>query len=105
MIRLRYDDATTHSTTTEVDRNYDSTAIRPRQDYDEKIDVLIFCSRRTRHSQSLGNRHCRSGAAGLHDVTVYVTTNMAFMNDKEVEYLINLYQSERSLWDSNDECY
>ena len=27
------------------------------------------------------------------------------MNDKEVEYLINLYQSERSLWDSNDECY
>ena len=27
------------------------------------------------------------------------------MNDKEVEYLMNLYQSERSLWDSNDECY
>jgi len=27
------------------------------------------------------------------------------MNDKEVEYLINLYQSERSLWDINDECY
>jgi len=34
-----------------------------------------------------------------------ITTNMAFMNDKEVEYLINLYQSERSLWDSNDKCY
>ena len=28
------------------------------------------------------------GAAGFHDVIVYVTTNMAFMNDKEVEYLI-----------------
>jgi len=36
-----------------------------------------------------GAPHCRSGAAaGLHDVIVYVTTNMAFMNDKEVEYLI-----------------
>ena len=34
------------------DRNYDSTAIRPRQDYDEKVDVLIFCSRRTRRCQS-----------------------------------------------------
>jgi len=39
-----------------------------------------------------GAPYCRSGAAGLHDVIVYVTTNMAFMNDKEVEYLINLYQ-------------
>jgi len=33
-----------------------------------------------------GAPHCRSGAAGLYDVIVYFTTNMAFMNDKEVEY-------------------
>jgi len=38
------------------DRNYDSTAIRPRQDYDEKIDVLIFFARRTRRCQSHGSR-------------------------------------------------
>jgi len=84
------------------DRNYDSTAIRPRQDYDEKIDMLIFCSRRTRRSQSHGSRRGTayaadddswSAASALHDVIVYVTTNMDFMNDKEVEYLINLYQS------------
>jgi len=52
-----------------------------------------------------GAPHCRSGAAGLHDVIVCVTTNMAFMNDKEVECLINLYQSERSLSDSNIHLY
>ena len=67
--------------------------------------MLIFCSRRTRRCQSQGSAGHRTAAAALHDVVVYVTTNIAFMNDKEVEYLINLYQSERSLWDSNDKCY
>jgi len=45
------------------------------------------------------------GALHMWQIIVHVTTNIAFMNDKEVEYLINSYQSERSLWDSNDECY
>jgi len=42
-----------------------------------------------------GAPHSRMGAAGLHDVIVYVTTNMAFMNDKEVEYLIIICTSEK----------
>ena len=70
-------------------------AIRLRQDYDEKIDVLVFllASYASLPIMAVGEApHCRSGAAGLHDVIVYVTTNMAFMNEKEVEYLINLYQ-------------
>ena len=43
------------------DRNYDSTAIRLRQDYDEKIDMLIFLlawngNRRARASWSYRGR-------------------------------------------------
>jgi len=38
-IRLRYDDATTHSTTTEV---IEITIRRPRQDYDEKNGRVNF---------------------------------------------------------------
>jgi len=45
------------------DRNYDSTAIRLRQDYDEKIDMLMFCSRRTRRCQSHGSRRGTTYAA------------------------------------------
>jgi len=75
-----------------IDRNYDSIAIRLRQDYEEKIDMLDFCSRRTRRSQSHGSiggaphmhlPHAHlpifmSMASALHDVIVYVTTNIVF---------------------------
>jgi len=58
-IRLRYDDTTTHSTTTEVIEiticvgfDCDTTTTRLRR----KIDMFIFCSRRI---ASNGNRHAR----------------------------------------------
>jgi len=121
-IRLRHDNDTTMPRVHDAfdydgsDRNYDSTAIRLRQDYDEKSDMLIFCLRRTRRCQSLGSRRGTayaayhdswSAASTLHDVIVtsQQTWLLWTINDKEVEYLINLYQSERSIWDSNDECY
>ena len=60
-IRLRYDDTTTHSTTTEVIEiirfHCDTTATRLRR----KIDMLIFCSPRI---ASNGNRRARYVVVG-----------------------------------------
>ena len=59
-IRLRYDDATTHSTTTQVIEiticfrfDCDTTTTRLRR----KIDMLIFCSRRIASNGSRRARH------------------------------------------------
>jgi len=55
-------------------------------------------------SNSVVANHTAVGGAD-HDVIVYVTTNiMAFMQ-KDVENLINLYQTETCLWDRNDDTY
>ena len=70
-IRLRYDDNTTHSATTEVieiairlrpDYDvFDSTAIRLRYDYDEKL-TFIFCSRRIALNGSRRTRYVVVGS-------------------------------------------
>jgi len=63
--------------------------------------MFIFCSRRiASYSQSHGSRRDSADAAD-HDVIVCVTTNIVtFMREKEVENLINLYQTQTSFWDT-----
>ena len=60
-IRLRYDYTTTHSTTTDViEIIYDSTAIRVRQDYDEKLTLfLLLPSNRVEWKQARAIRRSR----------------------------------------------
>jgi len=75
--------------------------IRLRYDYNKKLTCSFFAPIES-------HRGIRRGStdAAVHDVIVYVTTYiMAFMQEKEVENLINLYQMETSLWDTNDKTY
>ena len=80
-IRLRYDDTTTHSTTTKVIEiticvrfDCDTTTTRLRR----KIHMFIFCSRRIARyvvvgsqSQSQSNRNCNHGIREMRTFQVY----------------------------------
>jgi len=77
-IRLRYDDTTTHSTTTKWSKLlfvFDSTAIRIRHDYDEKLTCSFFCSRRI---ASNGSRRARYVVVGSYSRIVVETQSRQY---------------------------